>query len=208
MEIDELKKSWSVLNEQLSSSKLVNEQIVNSLIMERKSKANSGINKIAGWGKFSLLVGVVMSAACVFFCILLPKLGLSAEVLNNIHTFLFFLVPSLVLGFWWDLKCYMWVRDTNIEEMSILTVVGRMNKFKLWTRNEIVAVAIWIAIALSLVYYLFEFYTLPLISQVVMVSLWIILLPITGYLIYKKLIYDNLDEVKRNIAEINELKID
>lgn len=208
MEMDELRKTWKALDEQLNSSKLVNEQIVKNLIMDRKSKANSGINKISGWGKFSLLVGVVMVVAVVFICILLPKLGLSAEVLGNIRIFLFFLVPSLVLGFWWDLKGYLWIRDTNIEEMPVLTVIERVNKFKRWTQNEIVVAAIWIVIAFSLIYYLFKLYALPMLAQVVMVSFWIVTIPPILYLVYKKLIYDNLEEVKKNMSEINELKID
>lgn len=203
-----MRKTWKALDEQLNSSKLVNEQIVKNLIMDRKSKANSGINKISGWGKFSLLVGVVMVVAVVFICILLPKLGLSAEVLGNIRIFLFFLVPSLVLGFWWDLKGYLWIRDTNIEEMPVLTVIERVNKFKRWTQNEIVVAAIWIVIAFSLIYYLFKLYALPMLAQVVMVSFWIVTIPPILYLVYKKLIYDNLEEVKKNMSEINELKID
>lgn len=208
MELDELKKSWNLLNEQLVNSNLINEQAVNKLIMDRKSKITTGINKIAGWGKFSLFVGLVFAVAGTFFYFLLPEMNLPEERLYRMQILICFFAFSLLLGFCWDLKTYLWMRNTNIEEMPILTVIERINKFKLWTRNEIVALVLWMPALLFLIYYSFEFYTRPLVFQATQIIVWIILIPPVIYLIYKKMIYDNLEDVKRNIADINELKKD
>jgi hypothetical protein len=57
MELDELKKSWEVLDNRLKKKELIDEQTLSNLISERTKQTRSSMNKILLYAKTTLIVG-------------------------------------------------------------------------------------------------------------------------------------------------------
>ena len=59
MELDELKKSWNALDEQLKKEPIADEKQIAGMIAEYKANARKSIGRLTGWQRFSIGIGVV-----------------------------------------------------------------------------------------------------------------------------------------------------
>lgn len=208
MELNELKKSWNKLNEHLEQTQLVDEKALSLLITQYTTQTKGHLNKIAGLGKVSVLLGGGFIVLLLVLCIVLPYSNLPREIMERIVANGIFFGITLIGGLLWDLKTYYWIRNTRIEEMPVVKVITRINRFRSWMKYEIIALSIWLIPLMFLTYYTFELYNLPFAAQAVAIGIWIITFPLIIYYIYKKQIYDNLQEIKKNLDELKELKKD
>ena len=53
MELDELKKSWNALDEQLKKEPIADEKQIAGMIAEYKANARKSIGRLTGWQRFS-----------------------------------------------------------------------------------------------------------------------------------------------------------
>ena len=54
MELDELKKSWNALDEQLKKEPIADEKQIAGMIAEYKANARKSIGRLTGWQRFSI----------------------------------------------------------------------------------------------------------------------------------------------------------
>ena len=128
MELDELKKSWNALDEQLKKEPIADEKQIAGMIAEYKANARKSIGRLTGWQRFSIW--------------LLPSIfQINEEWQPKINTLVIFVGISILLGIWWDHKNYRWIRNTKIDEMPVAIVSKRMASFRRWTRYEIIAIS-------------------------------------------------------------------
>ena len=205
MELDELKKSWNALNEQLQKEPIADEQQITELIAGYKANTRKSLGRLVVIQRFSIGMGAVGLAALLLIWLLLPTFGFNEQLQGKIVALLGFIAISILIGMWWDWKTYLWNRNTRVDEMSVAEVSRRMTTFRCWTRYEVWAVAIWAVIFTALFYWVMDYYTMPLIVQAIMLGFCIIWDVILIYFIYKKVIYKHLDSIKKNIEELEDI---
>lgn len=206
MELDELKKSWNVLNKHLEEKKIIDEEALNKLIAQRTHQTKGGISRITSLEKLSILCGIVLTLLGIISCFILPKYITTAEGWTKAIYAGTFTVITLIFGMWWDVRTYLWLKNTNIEDMPTVTVIKRINKFRSWIKYEITAFVIWLILFLGLFYWIEKLYLLPNIVQILLFVFWIAVIVGSAYFIYKKLIYDRIKDIKKNLDELDELK--
>lgn len=205
MELDDLKKSWNVLDKQLQKETIVDEKQITELIATYQKNAAKGLNKITDFQKTSLLVAIpliiFMIVAILVDTAFLKELKITAKVV----CMFVYAALTLILGFWWDLKTYRFSRNTKIAEMSTVEAMERMNTFRKWMSVEFKIIPVWSIIFFMLYYWLRDFHTQPLMAQIVFVVFSAIVLVGLMVFIHKKL-FKHLNEVKKNLDEIKELE--
>lgn len=206
MELDELKKSWNALDQHLQKDRLVDEDKLSELISTYKSNAGKSIRRLAGWQRLSVSIGIAAILIVVALWCILPRF-ISGNLKDESCILCLFFAVTIILGIFWDLKTYQWIRDTKVDEMPIVQVALRMNKFRSWMKYEVIAISVWAVLFTCLYYYLVGLYHKPLLFQVIIISLLLLVDVCIIYLVYKKLIYSHLDTIKKNIEELEGLHI-
>lgn len=209
MELDELKKSWNKLNEHLEQKDLIDEQDLQTLIARHKQNTNGKINKIAGLGKLSVgIAGVFLLFMLACFIFIIPSLNLSAQTIERIYFIGGFFTLLLIAGGSWDLTTYLWLKHTDIETLSVVKVIERINRFRQWTKYEVIALIIVFISLTGIIYYIQEIYEKPLLAQTIYFVFCLLIIGSVIYIIYKKLVFKNLRDIRRNLEELQELKND
>lgn len=142
MELDELKKSWNALDQHLQKDRLVDEDKLSELISTYKSNAGKSIRRLAGWQRLSVSIGIAAILIVVALWCILPRF-ISGNLKDESCILCLFFAVTIILGIFWDLKTYQWVRDTKVDEMPIVQVALRMNKFRSWMKYEVIAISVW-----------------------------------------------------------------
>lgn len=125
MELDELKKSWNALDEQLKKEPIADEKQIAGMIAEYKANARKSIGRLTGWQRFSIGIGVVGLALLLVIWLLPSIFQINEEWQPKINTLVIFVGISILLGIWWDHKNYRWIRNTKIDEMPVAIVGSR-----------------------------------------------------------------------------------
>ena len=157
MELDELKKSWNALNEQLQKEPIADEQQITELIAG--NKANTRKTQ--------------------------ARLEVKQPNSNGIT--------------------YRWNKDTRIDEMGVAEVSRRMTTFRQWTRYEVMGISIWIILFNILNYWVMEYHLAPASVQALLITLFVVFDALIIYILYKKVIYKHLDNIKKNIEELKDI---
>ena len=187
MELDELKKSWNALDEQLKKEPIADEKQIAGMIAEYKANARKSIGRLTGWQRFSIGIGVV---------------GLALLLVN---TLVIFVGISILLGIWWDHKNYRWIRNTKIDEMPVAIVSKRMASFRRWTRYEIIAISVWVIVFNVLNYWVMGYYKASFGVQATLIAFFVLCDIAIIYLLYKKVAYKFLNDIKKNIEELEDI---
>jgi hypothetical protein len=200
MELDELQKSWEVLDNRLKKNELIDEHTLSKLISERTKQTHSSMNKILLYAKTTLILGF------------LALIGLGFYLITGNHNdkefFLWlFIWIMLCIGMVWDSMGYMYLRSINIEKMPLVTVIKKMTAYH---RNFIIEcfVAAFFFISAFLIQAIcINLFTLNFVSILIFSIVWIAGC-IAAIWIIKSLFYDKLRNIKRNLAELRELNQD
>lgn len=205
MELDELKKSWNVLNAQLQKEPIADEMQIKELITSYKANTRRSLGRLVILQRFSLGIGAVGLAVVLLIWLLLPTFSFNEPMQNKIALFLAFITATILCGMWWDWKTYLWNKNTLVDEMSVAEVSRRMTTFRCWTRYEVWAVAVWAIIFTALFYWVMDYYLLSFMAQAILLGCCIIWDALLIYFIYKRFIYRHLDSIKKNIEELEDI---
>ena len=77
MELDELKKSWNALNEQLQKEPIADEQQITELIAGYKANTRKSLGRLVVIQRFSIGMGAVGLAALLLIWLLLSLIHIS-----------------------------------------------------------------------------------------------------------------------------------
>ena len=155
--------------------------------------------------RFSIGMGAVGLAVLLLIWLLLPTFGFNEQLQGKIVVFLGFIVVSIIAGMWWDWKTYRWNKNTHIDEMSVAEVSRRMAIFRQWTKYEVMGISIWIILFNILNYWVMEYHLAPAGVQVMLITLFVLFDVLIIYILYKKVIYKHLDNIKKNIEELKDI---
>lgn len=205
MELNDLKKTWDILDKQLQKENLVDENQVSELITKYKIGAGKGIKRIRKWQKLSVGIGIGMLVLMLLGFIFSSTLSSWGYLNPKVYSILIFLIITLIGGMWWDMKSYNMIRKIRVDEMPVITVIKEINTFKKWVKYEFIIVSGWIVIFFALYYWNMDIYRLPIMKQLILISIFLIVTFVLVFFIYKKLIYNNLEDVQKNLNELKDL---
>lgn len=198
MELDDLKKSWNALDERLKQDEIIDEGSVERLIQSSKLKAERSKRKLLRIEKLSLIAG---------FCMLFLVLSMRGTFDGNFDCISIYFTVILCLGLPWDIYTYRYLKKTDILEMPIVTVVKRITRFhQFFIWESYVAAALFFSIAL-IQGYMEDILHRPTGTLILFIITWCI----GGYItlrIIKHFFYKKIKIIRKNIAELQELKQD
>lgn len=205
MELDELKKSWNALNEQLQKEPIADEKRIAELIAGYKAGARKSQRRLICLQCFSIGIGVAGLAALFLVWLLFPAFGFNAQLQGKIVTLLAFIAISIPAGLWWDWKTYRWIKEMRIDEMSIAEVSRRMATFRRWVKYEVAGASAWAVLFNVLNYWAMDYYLEPAGVQAILIAVFVVLDTLILYIFYKKMIYKHLDHINKNIDELKDI---
>ena len=191
MELDELKKSWNALNEQLKDKKLVKDEDISQLI----NHATKNINAISRLNKRLRIISLTIIA---LFILALLYDGVFPDIYYQI--ILIALIPALG----WDIFSSRYLSNTKIDEQPLVTVISRFNRMHRWViRERIIGIGFILFMAVFFFFYreVWQHGTGMIVFFFVIWAIGIII-PLS---IYRKNL-GRLREIKKNLGELKELK--
>ena len=190
MELEELKKSWNVLDEHLKDKVLIKEEELSKLI----AHAGKGIHAIA-----SLNIKLILISLPVLILFL-------AEVLlhNRLNPIYVIILLAWIPALCWDIVTTRFLQRTQIDEMPLVEVISRVNRIHRWTiRERLFAIAFLLILAiLSFIYW--QVWQFGMGMMILFFLLWGGGLGLILW-IYRKKFLNRIHEIKKNLRELNEL---
>lgn len=205
MELDELKKSWNALDAQLQKEPIADEKQIKELITSYKANTRKSLGFISGLQRLSIGVGALGLIALLLIWLALPILLPNEHIQSKIAAFIGFIAISIIAGMWWDWKTYRWSKGTLIDEMPVAQVSRRITTFRQWTKLEVIAISVWIILFNILNYWVMEYHQASAGVQAVLITAFVIFDVLIIYVLYKKLIYKHLNNIKKNIEELEDI---
>lgn len=200
MELDDLKKSWEILDKRLKKNELIDDQTLNKLINERTKQTRNSMDKMLLYGRTTLILGLIVTIGLGYYLV-------EANSSSRGYYLWLYLWNVLCLGMIWDGMGYFYLRSIDIEKMPLVKVVKKMTAYNRNFMIECYAATIFIISAIFIQAASIDLLRLSLAIKIIFVTVWLIGC-LTSYWIIKKLYYDKLKDIKRNLAELKELKQD
>ncbi len=200
MELDELKKSWEVLDNRLKKKELIDEQTLSKLIKERTSQTRSSMNKILMYAKATLILGSLALIGLGYYL-------LTSDQGSREFCIWLFIWIMLCIGMIWDSMGYRYLKSIDVENMPIVTVIKKITAYHRNFIIECFVAAFFFITAFLLQAICIRLFTLNIASIIVFSIIWIAGL-VVAIMIIKSLFYNKLKNIKKNLAELRELKQD
>ena len=132
MELEELKASWNVLNEQLEKSEMLNKRIIKEMITNRTQSAYERLFRYDIWGLILVLV----------FCLMFPILTFTGQLVMRPLSFVV-LEGCLVIGFIMKFFFLSIHIRFDMEKKKICELARLEFVYKLWMkRNHVIGTGI------------------------------------------------------------------
>lgn len=205
MELDELKKSWNVLNEQLQKEPVTDEKQLTALIASYKKSAHGSLMRLTILQRLSLGIGALGLIILLLIWLLMPTFGFNEHTQMKIAALLAFIAVSIMAGLWWDWKTFRWSKSIRVDEMSVADVSLRTTTLRRWTGYEVIAISLWVVIFNSLYYWIMEYHLAPIAVQAVFITCIVLVDTLVIYFFYKKMVYKHLNNIKKNIEELKDI---
>ena len=142
MELEELKAGWSILNEQLAKSEMLNKRIIKEMITNRTQSAYERLFRFDLFGLI-LVLGI---------CVMFPVLAATGKIVLKPLSFAL-LEGSIVIGFFMQLFFISLLLRFDMEKKKIYELTKLVLAYKLWMKRNTV-IGSWIGMA-ALIAFLF-----------------------------------------------------
>lgn len=205
MELDELKKQWSKADNLLEQKPLASEEGIGKLIATGRNDMRQKLQRLSSIQRISLSVGTLLF---LFFAIIggcVPDIWADRISPQRCIFMLAFIVVSLIGGWIWDWKTFRWIRAIRTDEMSVVEVSRRMAIFQCQMRNEIIAICVWVVIFNALNFWVMGYHLAPLPTQVLVIVLLLGLDVLIIFILYKKVLYKYIKDIRKNIEELKDI---
>ena len=205
MELDDLKKSWAALDKQLQRAPVADAGRLAELISTHKTHARRSLKSLSGLLRASVIIGIAALLIMGIIALEMPQEIKDAQVRIKTLVVMTFIAITVIVGLWWDIKSYRWIKSIRVDEMPVVEVSRRITTFKRWVKYEVVAICIWAVLFNGLYYWLMNFYNAPALLQALIIMVFIVCDTLIIYLLYKKVLYKHLDSINKNIEELKDI---
>ena len=191
MELNDLKKSWSKLDEHLKDKKFIKDEDIKNLI-DHTQKGITGINRLNKRLRYIALIALAVFALILIFT------GDQTDIIY--YQILFLLcIPALA----WDILSVRYLARTKVDEMPIIIVISRVNRYRRWVIRERLF-AILFVLVVSGLFFLQKHLWQTATGAIAYIAVW------AGSILLLLWIYHNelgqLKDIKKNLEELNELE--
>jgi len=198
MELEELKNTWAVLDEQLKKNEMLNKRMVQEMLCKKSNKSLSWLINIEMFNIITLLLVIPL-------CVYLYNLPVYSHLLSPKVLFIFVIAVCIFGSIWsgYTLKKYLLKIDFS---KSIKDNMHYVNKFTIYYKKGKMINYFVVIPVLSLLGIL-GYYELKVPSY-----LWVFLLValtigiVSTYWIYKKIYDTNIQTIKKSLEELKELE--
>ncbi len=191
MELDDLKKTWNLIDEQLKDKELIREEDINRLI----TKAGSGIHDLGRFITRSLVISGIIIAYFIITSIF-------ADQRDWFFTLLL-IVAFPAIG--WDVFTTRYLRNTRVDTLPLVDVITRINRYYRWMIWEgFVGIAFVLGVATF--YFIDKGIWLFAPSMILLFFFVWALVLLLLYWVYQKKIMRRIREIRKNLNELKELK--
>ncbi len=191
MELDDLKKSWNLMDERLKDKELINEEDINKLI----HKAGKGISDLSS---FSTTVIVISALLILPFIVITLFMGFIDWFYSTVAILAF---PAVA----WDIYTNIYLRRTRVDEMPTVQVIARINRLYRWSVWESVAGIVFMLTFATLFFIDRQIWHLSTFAVLMFFVSWVIGIGVIYWLIQYKVI-NRLRDIRKNLKELKELK--
>lgn len=206
MNLEELEKSWDMLDEELNKKALVDEQEVAKLISSGKADAQRKLGRLSLVQLLSLCVGGGLLILLILAWILVPDfMGARDGITKRLIILLAFLAASLIAGVLWDWKMLRSLKSIRIDKMSIVEVCRRMNAFRRQMHYEAIAACIWVVPFNALYFWAMGYHQASFAIQALIIALLLLADVLIIYVLYKKVMQKYINDIRKNIEELKDI---
>lgn len=191
MKMDDLKKSWNALGEQLQGKELVTEDELLQVMSRKKSDAISTLSSINRSNK-----GIVAMTLVLLIAVIAVKVYDSDFLSETLFRGVIAIIPPALA---WSIYAMRYLSKIKIEEMPLATVVERVNKYNLWMVIERIAGSV-----ILLAFILISVGESPA-NRFVVAAVWL-LGAVFYYWFVHRYIFRKLKNIRKNLDELRELK--
>ena len=193
MELDELKKSWNILNEHLKDKKLISEEDITKLITPTKKN-------IKDMSRFNIRILIISLFIAAIFIAASICSGVYPDLYLQI--LLIFIIPATS----WDIFSIRFMSHTKLDEMPLIAVISRFNRIHKWMICERI-VSVLCIFSFAVFYFINEqLWKHNIVLIIIIIALWSIGLAIC--LSFYRKNTKHLHEIRKNLDELKELKED
>ena len=196
MELEEIKKTWSALDDRLKENKSLNERIIREML---ERKADKSLKKLLAGDIFAVIVLLVLIPIIIYFFGLRGGQKLFWDI-----TIIFALVLCIVGSIWYIYKL-MELFKVDLEN-AVSKNISSINRYKILTSHE-KSIMLYILMPI-----LFTLMIITYIEAKVSITIWmfmtffaIIAAGITIYS-YKVFYKKNINAIQHSLDEIKDLK--
>lgn len=192
MELEELKAGWSILNEQLAKSEMLNKRIIKEMITNRTQSAYERLFRFDLFGLI-LVLGI---------CVMFPVLAATGKIVLKPLSFAL-LEGSIVIGFFMQLFFISLLLRFDMEKKKIYELTKLVLAYKLWMKRNTV-IGSWIGMA-ALIAFLF-------IEKAQLVGNWevrlagVFILAFVIMFFQTRFYLKNIRAIEKGLAELKEFE--
>lgn len=190
MELDELKKSWNALNEHLKDKEFIKEEEIKRLLGRTRNNFYS-MERFNRKLRF-IAVGILILSMFFWVC---------DDSLTDIHYYIALLL--CIPAFGWDIYSAHYLSQTRIDEMPLVTIVARINRYHRWMVYEWIIGILYLLVMVTFFSFYKQVWLYSATELFSFLIIWTVGLGICFWVYRCNL--RHIKEIKKNLNELKEL---
>lgn len=189
MELDDFKKSWNAMDDQLKERELIKDENISKLI----DHAKKHINEI---GSFNQRVFIGSTALFILLLLLVIYDGMMPS-----KVFLVTMMAAIpAMG--WDSYTAYHFKKIKIEELPLAVTIARVNNYYRWMIRERIVGLLFIVTIVGFFFFEQRIWQQSISTIILFLILWMLCLALPIW-VYRRNI-GRLKEIKKNLDELKE----
>lgn len=205
MELNELKKSWNVLDEQLKAHPIASEEQISRIVQQCRQDAKHNLNQLQRFQQWSLCGG-----GAVLLLIIAAGLFLTTYIDNTTqlakhYLLMGFLVITALVAITWDWITYRQVARIRIDTMPVAEVARRIHHFRRYIYYELWGIGTWLLLFSAIYYWYREIYLWTTLSQCIWIGCILLSDALLISLLYKKKVFKPLRRTETHLKKLHDV---
>ena len=195
MELDEMKNLWDKVNKVSENTNITKEKILKMLQSSYKGAMKS-LLKYEFWG-------LILVLPAAFLLIIIYQLQYKESGIIQILTFVF--TATCIIGFFWQLYKYKYLKKIDTATMNILQISEKMLVYRKYIVHEFIFGIMFFIMFMTP--YIYGIYSINFSKKTIIIYM---ITSILAFLLmlhfYKKWYFNNINKIQEALAEIEDFQ--